>query len=91
MTTQVTMDRAGRIVLPKPLRKELEISPGDSLELENVGERITLRPVRGSVQLAKEKGVWVFRTGKLLAASVAQSALQQIRQGRDRGNLGSPQ
>ncbi len=43
MTTQLTIDSAGRIVLPKPMRKELDIGPGDLLELENVGERITLR------------------------------------------------
>jgi AbrB family looped-hinge helix DNA binding protein len=55
MTAQVTIDSAGRVVLPKPLRKELDIGPGDLLELESVGERITLRPVRGGAPLAKEK------------------------------------
>jgi len=87
MTTQLTIDSAGRIVLPKPMRKELDIGPGDLLELENVGERITLRPVRGGAPLGKEKGVWVFRTGQPLAASVTDDLLAQIREQRDKQNL----
>jgi AbrB family looped-hinge helix DNA binding protein len=90
MTTQLTIDGAGRIVLPKPLRTELDIGPGDLLELESVGERITLRPVRGGAPLAKEKGVWVFRTGQPLAASVTDELLDQIREQRDKQNLGAP-
>jgi AbrB family looped-hinge helix DNA binding protein len=71
MRTQLTIDSAGRIVPPpKPLRNELDIGPGDLLELEHVGERITLRPVRGGMPLAKGKGVWVFRSGQALQPSV---------------------
>jgi AbrB family looped-hinge helix DNA binding protein len=87
MMTQLTIDSAGRIVLPKPIRKELDIGPGDLLELERVGERITLRPVRGGSPLAKEKGVWVFRAGQPLPASVTDDLLEQIREQRDKQNL----
>lgn len=52
MTARLTLDKAGRIVLPKPLRDELRLGPGDTLEPENAGERITLRPVRSAVPLA---------------------------------------
>jgi AbrB family looped-hinge helix DNA binding protein len=91
MTAQLTIDSAGRIVLPKPVRKELDIGPGDLLELENVGERITLRPVRGTAPLAKEKGVWVFRARLPLAASVSDGLLEEIREQRDQQNLGTPE
>jgi len=87
MTMQLTIDSAGRIVLPKPVRKELDIGPGDLLEMENVGERITLRPIRGAPPLAKEEGVWVFRTGQPLAASVTDRLLEEIRERRDKQNL----
>jgi AbrB family looped-hinge helix DNA binding protein len=90
MTTHLTIDKAGRIVIPKSLRKELDIGPGDQLELESAGERITLRPLRGESPLAKEKGVWVFRTGQPLAASVTDDLLNQIREQRDKQNLGTP-
>lgn len=61
MTTKLTLDKAGRIVLPKPLRDELQLGPGDTLQLETEGERITLRPIRPSVMLKKELGVWVYQ------------------------------
>jgi AbrB family looped-hinge helix DNA binding protein len=48
MKTRVTIDKAGRVVIPKPLREELQLEPGDSLEMESAGEQITLRPVRGT-------------------------------------------
>jgi AbrB family looped-hinge helix DNA binding protein len=90
MTVQLTIDSAGRVVLPKPLRRELDIGPGDLLELESVGEHITLRPLRGGAPLAKEKGVWVFRSGQPLAASVTDDLLEEIRAQRDKQNLNAP-
>jgi len=74
------MDKAGRVVIPKPLRDELDLSPGGSLELESTGEKITLRPVRLNAPLAKERGVWVFRTGQPLAASVTDAVLREVRE-----------
>jgi len=57
----VTLDKAGRVVLPKRLRQQLHLAPGDSLELESEGERVTLRPVRPQALLRKEYGVWVYQ------------------------------
>jgi len=91
MTTQLTVDSAGRIVLPKPICRELDIGPGDLLEMEKIGERITLRPVRGGAPLAKEKGVRVFRTGQPLEASVTDDLLAQIREQRDKQNPSIPE
>jgi AbrB family looped-hinge helix DNA binding protein len=61
VTTKLTLDKAGRVVLPKPLRDRLQLAPGDALHLESEGERITLRPVRQNVMLKKELGVWVYQ------------------------------
>lgn len=57
----VTLDKAGRVVLPKRLRQQLHLAPGDTLELESEGERVTLRPVRPQALLRKEYGVWVYQ------------------------------
>jgi AbrB family looped-hinge helix DNA binding protein len=43
MNTTVNMDKAGRIVLPKLVRDELQLSPGDVLEMELSDDRIVLR------------------------------------------------
>jgi len=61
MTTKLTLDKAGRVVLPKPIRDEMQLGPGDTLQLETEGERITLRPVRPKAMLKKEFGVWVYQ------------------------------
>ena len=88
MNTRLTIDKAGRVVIPKPLREQLHLEPGDSLELETSGEHITLRPVRGTGPLTKEHGVWVFHTGLPMPASATDEILEQIREERDRANLG---
>lgn len=89
MRTRSVIDKAGRVVIPKPLREALHLEPGDSLELESIGEQIALRPVRTTGPLAKEHGVWVFRSGQALPASATDEVLQQIREQRDRANLGT--
>jgi AbrB family looped-hinge helix DNA binding protein len=33
MNTTVTIDKAGRVVIPKEIRDELRLEPGDSLAL----------------------------------------------------------
>ena len=89
MTAKLTMDRAGRVAIPKVLRDELELSAGDDLELQCEGEQIILRPLRRRPALEKERGIWVYRTGERLRASVAQEALKRIRDRRNRRSLGS--
>ena len=86
MTTILRLDKAGRVVLPKPLRDELELAAGDTLELESRGEQIMLRPVRGSAPLQKERGIWVYRTGRPLTAAATDQTLRQIREERDQKN-----
>lgn len=89
MNSRLVIDKAGRIVIPKPLREELHLEPGDSLEMESAGEQITLRPVRGTGPLTKEHGVWVFHSGHPLPASTTDDMLQLIREERDVANLGT--
>ena len=88
MTSRLTVDRAGRVVLPKPVRDELQLSPGDSLELESSEQQIVLRPVRGNGPLRKKRGVWVFRTGEPLSAETVNRTIGEGRGDRDRENTG---
>ena len=61
MIGKVTLDKAGRVVLPKPLRDRLQLAPGDTLQLDTEGESIRLRPIRQKVTLKKELGIWVYQ------------------------------
>jgi AbrB family looped-hinge helix DNA binding protein len=61
MASKVSIDKAGRVVLPKTLRDRMQLAPGDDLLVESEGERITLRPVRPQATLRKERGVWVYQ------------------------------
>ena len=88
MSNKVTLDRAGRVVIPKTLRDELRLSAGDTLDLTVKGDEVTLRPRRGATPLQKERGVWVFRTGKPLTAGETDETLRNIRACRLRQNAG---
>jgi AbrB family looped-hinge helix DNA binding protein len=71
MTTKLTLDQAGRVLIPKNLRQELHLGAGDILELESDGEEITLRPVRPRALLKKEHGIWVYQ-GEPTDASITE-------------------
>lgn len=53
------VDRAGRLVLPKPIRDRLGLSGGSELELSIAGESILLEPVRNDSNLVWKDGVLV--------------------------------
>jgi AbrB family looped-hinge helix DNA binding protein len=61
MPSRITIDKKGRIVLPKSLREEMRVEAGDDLLIEAEGDRITLRPLRREALLRKEFGIWVYQ------------------------------
>lgn len=88
MNTTLILDKAGRIVLPKVVRDELQLSPGDSLDVESSEEQIVLRPARNSGQMKKENGVWVYDSGEALSAEAVQKTMRKVRDQRQRKALG---
>jgi AbrB family looped-hinge helix DNA binding protein len=87
MIANIVLDKAGRVVIPKLLREELSLSAGDSLRLESHGEQITLRPVRASMPIRKEDGVWVYRSGKPTNVSI-RKLIEEGREDRHRVIIG---
>ena len=83
MNATLILDEAGRVVIPQELRDALHLDAGNTLELESDGGQIILRPMHPTGTMVQEHGVWVFRTGKRLAASVADETLDRLRQERD--------
>jgi AbrB family looped-hinge helix DNA binding protein len=61
MATKISVDKAGRVVLPKSLREKMRVEAGDDLLIEAEGDRITLRPIRREALLKKELGIWVYQ------------------------------
>ncbi len=78
MNATLTIDKAGRVVLPKPVRDALQISPGDSLELESSEDHIILRPAPGKGRMYKKQGVWVFDSGVPLSAAVVNRTIRRV-------------
>ncbi len=52
---RTTIDRAGRIVVPKSLRAALGLNGGDEVEITFEGERIELVPAPRKVNLRKDR------------------------------------
>jgi AbrB family looped-hinge helix DNA binding protein len=90
MTTTLTLDRAGRVVLPKPVRDEMQLRAGDSLELESSEDRIVLRPRRGGVGLHQKQGIWVFGVGEPIPAGATDKLLSEMRREREQSFMRNP-
>lgn len=88
MNATTTIDKAGRIVLPKQIRDEMQLRPGDAIELDASEDRVVLRPARGKGRMYKEHGMWVFDSGEPLSVETINKTLRQVREERDRRNLG---
>ena len=82
--SKATLDQAGRVVLPKPLRAELRLSAGDVFDVSVEGDAVTLRPRRAATPLQKERGVWVLRIGVPITAAETDQALRDLRLERHR-------
>jgi AbrB family looped-hinge helix DNA binding protein len=55
----IKIDKAGRIVLPKPVRERFHLREGSEIELEERCDGLTLRPVEQRSSMVQEKGIWV--------------------------------
>jgi AbrB family looped-hinge helix DNA binding protein len=56
---ETTIDAAGRIVVPKPLRDALGLLPGTKLDVSAYGSGIQLVPAGRTARLVEEDGVLV--------------------------------
>ena len=56
---RTTIDSAGRIVVPKPLRDALGLSPGSTVEISRYGAGLQLLLMRRTARLEDESGILV--------------------------------
>ena len=79
----LTIDKAGRVVLPKPVRDRLGLHEGGKLELLETPDGIILKQADDEPALVKRNGRWVFR-GELPAAYDVASAVREMHEDRIR-------
>lgn len=56
---RTTIDGAGRVVVPKPLRDELGLAGGETLEIALVDGRLEIDVPPAAVRLEERDGHWV--------------------------------
>lgn len=82
----VAVDKAGRLVLPQSIRRQLHIKPGSLLEVDVRDEQIVLRPREHIPALKEVQGLLIHDgepTGDLL------NAVNDARNRRDQAIAGS--
>jgi AbrB family looped-hinge helix DNA binding protein len=77
--TRLTIDKSGRIVVPKPLRERFGLKPGTELEAIDQGGGLLLRAVEQRPAMIKMDGLWVH----LGVAEAAADWNRVIREARD--------
>ncbi|MGR3317399.1 MAG: AbrB/MazE/SpoVT family DNA-binding domain-containing protein [Candidatus Anammoxibacter sp.] len=76
---EVTLDKFGRIVIPKKIRDDFNLRSGHPIRIEEGKEAILLKPIEGEPALIDEDGVLVF-TG--IPMGNLENLLDEIRQQR---------
>jgi AbrB family looped-hinge helix DNA binding protein len=79
---KTTIDRAGRIVVPKALRDELSLVGGETVELTVRDGRLEVEPLSSPMRLERRgRGVAAVPEGDLppLTADQVRGALEQTR------------
>jgi AbrB family looped-hinge helix DNA binding protein len=68
---KTTLDKFGRVVIPKEIRDNLGLKAGEVLQVEGFEDEVILRPLREEVPLHVKEGVLVFSgtaTGNIIEA-----------------------
>ncbi len=81
---RTSLDRFGRIVIPRKVRKDLDLEPGALFEVQERDEAILLQPVREAPDIKMKDGILVFcgeARGDLLTAvhRAREERLQHLR------------
>ena len=57
---ETTLDKFGRIVIPKKIREDFDLRPGSSIRIEEGEKEILLTPIEEEPPLIEKDGVLVF-------------------------------
>jgi AbrB family looped-hinge helix DNA binding protein len=68
---KTTLDKFGRVVIPKEIRDNLGLKPGEVLQVEGFEDEVILKPLREESPLQVKEGVLIFSgtaTGNIIEA-----------------------
>ena len=77
------IDKAGRVILPKPIRDRLGLHEGSDLEIIETAEGVMLKPTETRPSMVKKDGLWVH-TGKVPPGFDIVQAIRDDREERIR-------
>jgi len=70
-TVETTLDKFGRVVIPKKIRDHLGLKSGEVLRIERLEDEVMLKPLREESPLHNKEGVLIFSgaaTGNMIEA-----------------------
>lgn len=82
---KTTIDAAGRLVVPKPLREQFDLAPGSEIEIEAAGDGVIIRPADRAASLTERDGVLVHHGPRIVDIDIA-AFVRQERNSRALGN-----
>ncbi len=77
------IDKAGRVILPKPVRDRLGLREGSDLEIQETPDGVILKPAGRRPAMVQKQGLWVH-TGAMPAGFDIVKAIQHDREERIR-------
>ena len=76
---ETTLDKFGRVVIPKQLREDLGLHPGSVLQIKQDDQKICIEPVHDEPTLVVKEGVLVYQG---IATGDIEKAIKIHRQNR---------
>lgn len=89
MASTISIDKAGRLVVPRKYREALGISGESELEVEQEGNALVIRPKAAAARAIQKQGVWVFETdGGPITQEMINDVLRRGRAEREKRVVG---
>ncbi len=70
-TMQISIDKAGRLLIPKPVRDQYRLFPGASLELEKKTDGILLKIESRGPSLIRKQGILIHHGSQTVNIDIA--------------------